>query len=145
MNKKDALNKALEINTKLMFTLFQTLCRIPIDQRGEFSDVANTLTKLADEAIDLLNDSPLDNHLPEQPLRSPSAPLEAPRRQRKHPCLWCEKNLYDETVAFCSSCIRFKSKEEMLQYRDSHPEELDQEGRLMRFPDLEPRNRQSVL
>ena len=42
MNDKDAFNKALEINTKLMFTLFDTLCRIPIDQRGEVSDVANT-------------------------------------------------------------------------------------------------------
>ena len=138
MNKEDAFNKALEINTKVMFTLFDTLCRIPIDQRGEFSDVANTLTKLADEAIDLLNDSPPEIHLPKQPSRSPSPPLEAPRRQRKHPCLWCEKALYDERVPFCSSCIRFKSKEEMLQYRDNHPEELDQEGRLMGFPDLGP-------
>ena len=136
MNKKDAFNKALEINTKLMFTLFETLCRIPIDQRGEFSDVANTLTKLADEAIDLLNDSPPDNHLPEQPSRSPSPPLEGPRRERKHFCNWCEKPLFDETVTSCSSCIRFKSKEEMLEYREGHPEELDEEGRLMRFPDL---------
>lgn len=93
-----------------------------------FRDLNEAQRKLEEIMVGKLEGSSMGNEIPsfKTPIRS----------RKKISCRFCEKPLYDETVALCSSCIRFKSKEEMLEYREGHPEELDEEGRLMRFPDL---------
>jgi len=93
-----------------------------------FMPTSGPSRKIEEIMVRKLEGSSMGNEIPsfKTPLRS----------RKKISCRFCEKPLYDETVALCSSCIRFKSKEEMLEYREGHPEELDEEGRLMRFPDL---------
>jgi hypothetical protein len=90
--------------------------------------ISEAQRKLGEIMLGKLEGSSMENEL-----RSFKTPI---RSRKKVGCRFCEKPLYDETVSLCSSCVRFKSKKDMLEYRDSHPGEVDREGRLKRFPDL---------
>jgi len=136
---RNELNRAIVKCLEAWLKLYEILVRRLMRLREPFS-TGSEFQKMIDDPVDPLPkhrlSHPIKDSLPGGGSKSLLPLLEAAtKRAKKVECRWCKRPLYDENVTFCSSCVRFKSQKEMLDYRNNHPEEVDEDGRLMRFYD----------
>ena len=143
---KENLKKSQEIRGEIL-KLSNDLGRSPMGWEDPYSKVQGVINDCDDAIYDAIPklEEIIVRKLEGSPVRDELRSLQAQVKSKaKVQCRFCEKPLYDETVTLCMSCVRFQSKDEMLEYRNTHPDEVDRGGRLMLFPDSQPSTQEEI-